>query len=87
METDPEDSSGQDSGRVDSYAVDILSLRLLWHGFKDATEEGDGDEIILYYKLLLTIYRSLKCRNHCIIPFHLLAQTVVLSPSKVADIK
>ena len=88
METDPEGSSGQDSGIVNSHAVDILSLGLLWHGFKDATKEGDGDQVILYYyKLLLTIYRSLKCKSYCIKAFRLLAQTVVLSPCKVTDIK
>ena len=87
METDPEGSSGQGSGTVNSYAVDILSLGLLWYGFKDATKEGDGDRIILYYKFLLPIFRSLKCRNYCVEAFHLLTQTVLLSPRKVADIK
>ena len=87
METDPEDTSEPGSGTVNSYAVDILSLGLLWHGFKDATKEGDGDRVILYYKFLLPIFRSLKRRNYCIKAFRLLAQTVVLSPHKVADIK
>ena len=50
MEVDIETSSGQENGIVNNYAVDILTLGLLWHGFKDATKEGDGDWIILYYK-------------------------------------
>ena len=57
MEVDIETSSGQENGTVNNYAVDILTLRLLWHGFKDATKKGDGDRIILCYKLLLPIYR------------------------------
>ena len=87
MDTDPEGSSGQGSGTVNSYAVDVLSLGLLWHGFKDATKEGDGDRIILYYKFLLPIFRSLKRRNYFVEAFPLLTQTVLLSPCKVADIK
>ena len=83
METDPEGSSGQGSGTVNSYAVDILSLGLLWHGFKDATKEGDGERIILYYKFLLPILRSLKCRNYCIKALHLSTQTVLLSPRRL----
>ena len=80
MEVDLETSSGQENGTVNNYAVDLLTLGLLWHGFKDATKEGDGDWIILYYKFLLPIYRSMQHRNYCIEAFRLLVQTMVLSP-------
>ena len=36
-----------------SYAVDIMSLGLLWHGFHDAMREGDGDHIIRYWQFIL----------------------------------
>ena len=87
MEVDIETSSGQENGTINNYAVDILTLGLLWHGFKDATKEGDGDRIILYYKFLLPIYRSMQCRNYCVEAFRLLVQTMILSPRKVAEIK
>jgi len=30
------------------YAVDILTLGMLWHSFRDVIKEGDGDRIILH---------------------------------------
>jgi len=32
-----------------SYAMDLLSLGLLWHGFHDAVREGDGDQILAFF--------------------------------------
>ena len=87
MQVDIETSSGQENGTVNNYAVDILTLGLLWHGFKDATKEGDGDQIIHYYNFLLPIYRSMQHRNDCVEAFRLLVQTMILSPRKVAEIK
>jgi len=31
------------------YALDIMSLGLLWHGTHDAVREGDRDRIIRYW--------------------------------------
>ena len=33
---------------VQFYAVDLLTLSLIWHGFHDSIKEGDGDRIIRY---------------------------------------
>ncbi len=30
------------------YAVELLTLTLFWHGFRDDTKEGDGDRILRY---------------------------------------
>ena len=32
--------------RVHLYAMDLLSLSLIWHGFHDAIREGDGEGIL-----------------------------------------
>ena len=33
---------------VYGYAVEFLTLALLWHGFHDAIREGDGERILRY---------------------------------------
>ena len=49
---------------VHSYAVEVLSLGLLWHGFHDAIKEADGDRILRYWKFLLVIFKSTRNRNY-----------------------
>ena len=40
------------------YAVELLTLSLLWYGFHDAVKEGDGERIVRYWKFLLVIFKS-----------------------------
>ena len=49
---------------VQFYAVDLLTLSLIWHGFHVSTKEGDGDLIIHYWKLLLIIFKASDKRNY-----------------------
>ena len=35
---------------VHLYAVEVLTLSLLWHGFHDAVKEGDSEQIVRYWK-------------------------------------
>ena len=49
---------------VQFYAVDLLTLSLIWHGFHDSIKEGDGDRIIRYWKLLLIIFKASDKRNY-----------------------
>ena len=44
--------------RVHLYAMELLTLSLLWHGFYDACKEGDGERILCYWKFLLIIFKS-----------------------------
>ena len=37
---------------VYAYAVDILTMGLLWYGFQDAGREGDADRIVMYYSYI-----------------------------------
>lgn len=72
---------------VYSYAVDVLTMGLLWYGFRDAVREGDGNRIIRYWKFLLPIFRQEKHYNYANEAFLLIAQTLLLSPRQVCDIK
>jgi len=59
-----------------SYALDIMSLGLLWHGFHDAVREGDGDRII---RFLMPVVKLTGHRNYALEAFKLLTQTMVMS--------
>lgn len=50
--------------RVHLYAVEVLSLGLLWHGFHNATREGDRDRIHRYWKYLLVLFKSTNHYNY-----------------------
>jgi len=70
-----------------SYALDIMSLGLLWHGFHDAVREGDGDRIIRYWRFLMPVFKLTGCRNYALEAFKLLNQTMVMSPRQVTELK
>lgn len=70
-----------------SYATDVITLGLLWHGFHDSVKEGDGDRILLYWKFLLPIFQQTKHYNYAGEAFNLLAQSLYLSPRKCAELK
>lgn len=72
---------------VHSYAVDFLTLSLLWYGFRDAIREGDGDRIVRYWKFLIAIFKSENHFNYANEGFNFLAQTMLLSPRKVSELK
>ena len=46
------------------YATEVLSLGLLWYGFHDAIQEGDGDRILNYWKFLLVLFKSTNHPNY-----------------------
>ena len=52
------ESATQYNDKVHCYAVELLSLSLLWHGFHDACKEADGDRILRYWKFLLVTFKS-----------------------------
>ena len=43
--------------KVYLYALQVLNLGLLWHGFNDAVQEGDGHRILIYYKFFCLFIR------------------------------
>ena len=72
---------------VFAYAVDVLSLCLIWYAFRDAVRQGDGDRIIRYWKLLAIIFRHQKHYNYSNEALNLIIQTLLLSPRLVSEIK
>ena len=49
---------------VHAYALDFLSLGLLWLAFHDAIKEGDGNRLVLHWKLLLVVFKSANRPNY-----------------------
>lgn len=86
--TNPSEASESEvNDSVYSYAVDVLTMELFWYGFRDAIREGDGNRIILYWKFLLPIFRQEKHYNYANEAFLFIAQTLLLSPRQICDIK
>ena len=54
----------QYNDKVHCYAVELLSLSLMWHGFHDACKEADGERILRYWKFLLVAFKSTNHRNY-----------------------
>ena len=55
--TEPEDG-------VHQYALEVLTLGILWHGFHDATKEGDGHRVLVYWKFLMIAFHSANRYNY-----------------------
>ena len=60
--------------RVHLYAMDLLSLSLIWHGFHDAIREGDGERILRYWKILVVVFKSSNKHNYAKEGINLLVQ-------------
>ena len=64
---------------VYNYSTDLLTFCLLWHGFHDATREGDGDRILRYWKFLTVIFQQEGHYNYAKEGLTLAIQSQVLS--------
>lgn len=74
--------------RVHLYALQVLNLGLLWHGFNDSIQEGDGNRIMTYYKFLLNVFKVGRCFNYCKEVVILLTQYhCLLSERQAAQLK
>ena len=72
---------------VHAYAVDFLTTRWPWQGFHDAIRCGDGNRILVYWKFLIVIFKKEHHHNYAKEGFLLLAQSLLLSARKVAELK
>ena len=54
----------QYNDKVHCYAVKLLTLSFMWHGFHDACKEADGERILRYWKFLLVAFKSTNHRNY-----------------------
>ena len=48
----------EDVDGVNLYARELLTLALLWHEFHDPWKGGDGDRILLCWKMMLPIFKQ-----------------------------
>ena len=88
--SDDHESSSHLSSTNDSvyaYAVDFLTMGLLWHGFHDSITHGDGDQIVIYWKFLIILLKAEGHFNYAKEGFGLVAQSLLLSPRKAAELK
>ena len=72
---------------VYAYAIDFLTMGLLWHGFHDSIRHGDGDRIVIYWKFLMVLFKEEGHFNYAKEGFGLVAQSLLLSPRKAAELK
>ena len=70
-----------------NYSTDLLTFCLLWHGFHDATREGDGDRLLWYWKFLMVIFQQEGHYNYAKEGLTLTIQLQVLPERKVAELK
>jgi len=52
--------------KVCIYAMEVLTLGLLWHNFHDSTKEGDGDQILRNWKFNLLVLKAARRKNYSI---------------------
>ena len=70
------------------YAMEVLTLGLLWHNFHDSTKEGDGERLLRIWKFNLLAYKAAKRKNYSIEALNLLLQVnFLLSPREAAQVK
>ena len=87
LPSDDQSSASSPNDSVHAYAVDFLTLGLIWYGFHDSIKHGDGDRIITYWKFLMVIFKEEGHFNYAKEGFNLLAQSLLFSPRKAAELK
>jgi len=76
-----------DSDSVYTYATDFLTMALPWYGFHDTIRMGDGNRIFTYWKFLTAIFNQMGHCNYAKEGFLMLAQSCLLSPRTLAELK
>ena len=86
MQSQPQGISTPPDGVV-LYAKEVLTLGLIWLGFYDAIQEGDGIRVMRYWKVLLLLFKATNRNNYSIEAMRLLLQQMYLvSPRKAAQL-
>lgn len=49
---------------VHAYALELVSLGLLWHSFHDAVKEGDGNRVMRHWGLLMIVFKAANRPNY-----------------------
>jgi len=87
LPSDEPTTNSSSSDFVRAYAMDFLTLALLWHGYHDSVRHGDGNRILTYWKFLGIIFKEEGHFNYAKEAFNVLAQSTLLSPRKTAELK
>ncbi len=74
-----------DDGVV-TYARELLTLGLIWLQFYDAVKEGDGDRIVLAWKMLIPVFKATNHVNYLKEAVNLVLQTQILSQRKAGQL-
>ncbi len=67
-----ESDEATEPGTSYDYTCEVISLGLLFLGFKDAIREGDGDRVLCVWKYLMLIWKATGHKNYSIEAFTML---------------
>ena len=54
----------QSKDGIYEYAREMLTLLLVWENFHDAVKEGDGDRVMVVWKILMLVFKATNRRNY-----------------------
>jgi len=84
----PNAQCSQTTDKISLYAVQLLTLSLLWSNFHDAIKEGDGDRIIRSWKFNLLAFKAANHKNYSKEALNLILRVNHLfSPREAAQVK
>ena len=70
------------------YAMELLTLGLLWHNFHDSSKEADGDRLVRVWKFNLILFKAARRKNYAIEALNLILQVDhLLSQREAAQVK
>ena len=74
--------------KVHRYAVQLMTLGMLWHNFYDSVKEADGNRLIRNWKFNLLIFKAARRKNYSKETLNLLLQVnYLLSSRESAQLK
>ncbi len=71
---------------VTLYARELLTLGFIWLQFYDATREGDGDRILLAWKMMIPVFKATNHTNYLKEAVNLLYQAATFSERKTKQL-
>ena len=80
----PSSASVEDG--VTSYARELLTLGLIWLQFYDAVKEGDGDRILLAWKIMIPLFKATNHTNYLKEAVNLVLQAKTFSERKAGQL-
>ena len=86
--SNPPNIDNKKADKVCVYAMELLTLGLLWHDFHDSSKEADGDRLVRVWKFNLILFKAARRKNYAIEALNLILQVdYFLSPREAAQVK